>query len=65
MIMVHNNYLITGGRGNWTTNGCKLESDKDGVVTCSCSHLTNFAVLLVSFEAFLVELLITLNCHAL
>jgi hypothetical protein len=27
----------------WTTSGCETESVKDGYVTCSCNHLTNFA----------------------
>jgi len=37
-------------RGNWTDNGCMLTStDNDsGVFVCSCNHLTNFAVLVVS-----------------
>ncbi len=44
----HYRWIFVGSRGNWTTSGCKLESDNNGVITCSCNHLTNFAVLLVS-----------------
>ncbi len=35
-------------RQDWTNRGCKTSADQDGTVTCSCSHLTNFAVLMVS-----------------
>lgn len=42
--------VCIGQRGNWTTRGCKLESDNDGIITCSCTHLTNFAVILVSYN---------------
>ena len=43
--------LHTGGIGNWTTEGCVTSGagpDSTGIVTCSCSHLTNFAVQVVS-----------------
>lgn len=32
----------------WTTQGCTTSIGKDGIVTCNCNHLTNFAVLVVS-----------------
>ena len=40
-----------GGRGNWTTEGCVISGggpDSTGTVTCSCNHLTNFGVQVVS-----------------
>ena len=37
-----------GGRGNWTSEGCETISLVDGVATCECNHLTNFAILVVS-----------------
>ena len=33
---------------NWTTEGCTTNVSQDGIVTCSCNHLTNFAILVVS-----------------
>ena len=32
---------------DWTTEGCTTIVGEDGVVTCNCNHLTNFAVLVV------------------
>ena len=32
---------------DWTPEGCTTNVSIDGVVTCSCDHLTNFAVLVV------------------
>ena len=32
----------------WTPAGCVTEVNQEGVVTCNCNHLTNFAVLVVS-----------------
>ena len=43
--------LCTGGQGNWTTGGCVISGggpNPTGAVTCSCNHLTNFAVQVVS-----------------
>ena len=35
----------------WTTNGCvtDLAEVNESVVTCYCNHLTNFAILVVSW----------------
>ena len=47
------NYMdvSTDEPGTWTTEGCSLlppeDGDDEGVVRCSCNHLTNFAVLVV------------------
>jgi hypothetical protein len=35
---------------NWTTEGCTIDVTQleEGIVTCECNHLTNFAILVVS-----------------
>ena len=39
----------------WTTEGCETDlGEVDGVVTCNCNHLTNFAVLVVSIPSVCV-----------
>lgn len=40
-------FEAAGGKGNWTTDGCAMASNDD-VVMCNCTHLTNFAILVVS-----------------
>lgn len=35
---------------DWTTEGCRTDIGEDGIVTCSCNHLTNFAILVVSLK---------------
>ena len=41
--------IIAGGRGNWTDRGCVTEfTPNSSTVVCRCSHLTNFAALVVS-----------------
>ena len=53
--------LYTDGRGNWTSKGCSNQTDgSGGNVTCSCNHLTNFAVLMVSSAAALSTQIFTL-----
>lgn len=32
--------------GYWSTQGCKLLETNKSHTTCSCSHLTNFAILM-------------------
>ena len=32
---------------DWITDGCTTLVGEDGIVTCNCNHLTNFAVLVV------------------
>ena len=41
--------MFVDGRGNWTERGCNLTgiSEEASTVTCSCNHLTNFAILVV------------------
>ena len=56
----HNcNYSITmlppckDGSGNWTNSGCSTNGpSSDGIVKCSCNHLANFALLVVSTVAY-------------
>ena len=41
-------FTAAGGEENWTTEGCVTTAvSDDGVVTCECNHLTNFAILVV------------------
>lgn len=38
----------TGGHGNWTDRGCEtVFTPGSDTVFCNCSHLTNFAALVV------------------
>lgn len=33
-------------KGHWSTNGCETNGSNDTHTSCSCQHLTNFAVLM-------------------
>ena len=48
-VMIHYN-SHTFCYTEWTTDGCvtDLAEVNEGVVTCNCNHLTNFAILVVS-----------------
>ena len=35
--------------GEWSSDGCSYQGITDDVVTCLCTHLTNFAILMVRF----------------
>ncbi|KAG9332375.1 hypothetical protein JZ751_014971 [Albula glossodonta] len=35
-----------GGSGGWNSDGCSVQNSTDEETSCSCSHLTSFAVLL-------------------
>ena len=42
-------FSAAGGRGDWNSSGCTtVYNETSNVATCVCSHLTNFAVLVVS-----------------
>ncbi|XP_037326251.2 adhesion G protein-coupled receptor L4 [Pungitius pungitius] len=41
-------------RGHWATHGCKTVHVSSNATTCSCSHLTHFAILMSSGRANLV-----------
>ena len=43
------NFTRKSGLGDWSRVGCTYKGITDGVVTCHCSHLTNFAILMVMF----------------
>ena len=40
-------FSLKNGVGDWSQTGCTYKGMKDGIVTCHCSHLTNFAILTV------------------
>lgn len=40
------NYSERSMMGYWSTQGCKLVDSNKTHTTCSCSHLTNFAILM-------------------
>ena len=40
-------FTLKNGLGDWSRAGCTYTGIKDGVVTCHCFHLTNFAILTV------------------
>ena len=43
---------------DWTTEGCTTIIGEDRVVTCNCSHLTNFAVIVVMLLPYSVIIII-------
>ncbi|XP_045061239.1 adhesion G protein-coupled receptor L2 isoform X9 [Coregonus clupeaformis] len=45
------NYSERSMMGYWSTQGCKLLGSNKTHTTCSCSHLTNFAVLMAHRES--------------
>uniref|UniRef100_A0A8C0YRV7 Adhesion G protein-coupled receptor L2b, tandem duplicate 1 n=1 Tax=Cyprinus carpio carpio TaxID=630221 RepID=A0A8C0YRV7_CYPCA len=45
------NYSERSMTGYWSTQGCKLLATNKTHTTCSCSHLTNFAILMVHRDA--------------
>jgi hypothetical protein len=40
-------FSLRNGLGDWSQAGCAYTGLKDGIVTCRCFHLTNFAILTV------------------
>ncbi|XP_075894602.1 adhesion G protein-coupled receptor L1-like isoform X2 [Nelusetta ayraudi] len=44
------NYSERSMTGQWSSLGCRLLDTNDTHTTCSCSHLTNFAVLMAHHE---------------
>uniref|UniRef100_A0A673HDX3 Adhesion G protein-coupled receptor L2-like n=1 Tax=Sinocyclocheilus rhinocerous TaxID=307959 RepID=A0A673HDX3_9TELE len=45
------NYSERSMTGYWSTQGCKLLATNKTHTTCSCSHLTNFAILMAHRDA--------------
>lgn len=41
-------FCCLGGGGGWSSAGCSLVKATQEDTTCSCNHLTSFAILLVS-----------------
>ena len=48
--MSHWNFTDDNGVGDWSPAGCSFQGIEDGIVTCHCTHLTNFAILMVRFS---------------
>uniref|UniRef100_A0A671LTB6 Adhesion G protein-coupled receptor L1a n=1 Tax=Sinocyclocheilus anshuiensis TaxID=1608454 RepID=A0A671LTB6_9TELE len=46
------NYSERSMTGQWSSQGCRLMETNSTHTTCSCSHLTNFAVLMVHHETY-------------
>ena len=42
-------FTKVSGRGNWTEEGCTVTDINlsEGLITCECDHLTNFAIIMV------------------
>ena len=38
------------GLGDWSGDGCYYKGTTDGLVTCNCNHLTNYAILMVRLK---------------
>jgi G protein-coupled receptor 64 len=38
-------FTLNAGRGNWSTEGCKLVINSINKTVCSCDHLTHFALI--------------------
>ncbi|KAG9343189.1 hypothetical protein JZ751_014168 [Albula glossodonta] len=47
------NYSERSMTGHWSTQGCKLLDANKTHTTCSCSHLTNFAILMAHREVII------------
>ncbi|XP_072014280.1 adhesion G-protein coupled receptor G6-like [Amphiura filiformis] len=42
---VYWNFDLNNGVGEWSTEGCQTDIMQNNLITCSCDHLTHFAVL--------------------
>ncbi|XP_046862942.1 adhesion G-protein coupled receptor G2-like [Xenia sp. Carnegie-2017] len=40
-------FSANNGKGDWKFDGCSFQGLENGVVKCYCTHLTNFAILMV------------------
>uniref|UniRef100_A0A4W6E1L2 Adhesion G protein-coupled receptor L2 n=1 Tax=Lates calcarifer TaxID=8187 RepID=A0A4W6E1L2_LATCA len=54
------NYSERSMMGYWSTQGCKLLDSNKTHTTCSCSHLTNFAILMAHREISVCSLFLTI-----
>lgn len=41
--------MPTGGRGGWSSDGCSIKDKKLNETVCTCSHLTSFGILMVTY----------------
>ncbi|XP_034019490.1 cadherin EGF LAG seven-pass G-type receptor 1 isoform X2 [Thalassophryne amazonica] len=41
-----NHSILAGGPGGWSSKGCELLNRNSSHITCQCSHMTSFAVLM-------------------
>lgn len=41
--------MPTGGRGGWSSDGCSVKEKRMNETICTCSHLTSFGILLVTY----------------
>ena len=48
-------FCCSGGKGNWSSNGCTTVDDGSGVIKCNCTHLTNFGLLVVRISIVVRE----------
>ncbi|KAF6728875.1 G-protein coupled receptor 64 [Oryzias melastigma] len=39
-------FSLNSGSGGWTSDGCLVQTTTENETTCSCNHLTSFAILL-------------------
>ena len=46
------------GYGDWSNKGCHNTTNNKTKILCECSHLTNFAILLVSTDRIHVVIII-------
>nr|XP_023658550.1 adhesion G protein-coupled receptor F5-like [Paramormyrops kingsleyae] len=49
------NFKIFEGTGGWDSTGCKLDSETNVSVTCSCNHLTSFSILMSPYVPEYIE----------
>lgn len=47
------NFTANNGTGDWAPDGCSFQGIKNGIVRCHCTHLTNFAILMVNKFSYL------------
>ena len=51
-------------RNDWNSEGCTITEavGPNGIVTCQCNHLTNFAVLVVSVTLIIYHTVVNIVC---
>ena len=48
-------FKLKSGHGDWSGDGCNYRGSSNGLVTCHCNHITNFAMLMVLNITMLVS----------